>query len=96
MKKHFFACLPVQGSAAPELLIAEANLHPGSGFSPDQGRTIIVAGDSTSVTPESGFPLSPTLQYTPEPYCGPPAATVIGHGSRYRNGEDLSQLYPPG
>lgn len=68
MKKQFSTCLQVQdGSSAPELLKTEANLHPGSGFSPDQGQTSLVAGGFSSVTPESGFSLSPTLQLGHEP-----------------------------
>lgn len=63
MKKQFSTCLLIQGSSfAPELLKTEVNLHPGFGLSPDQGETVFLAGGFSSVSPESGFPLSPTLQ----------------------------------
>lgn len=63
MKKQFSTCLLIQGgSFAPELLNTEVNLHPGRGFFSDQEKTILIAGGFSSVTPESGFPLSPTLQ----------------------------------
>lgn len=64
MKKQFSTCLLIQGgSFAPELLETEVNLHPGCGFSPDQGGIVFFAGGFSSVSPESGFPLSPTLRF---------------------------------
>ncbi|MGB3209713.1 MAG: 4Fe-4S binding protein [Desulforhopalus sp.] len=63
MQKLFPTCLLVQdGSNTSELEITEVNLHPGSGFSPDQGDAVLLAGGFSSITPESGFPLSSTLQ----------------------------------
>lgn len=63
MRKQFSTCLLFQGgSFAPGLLKTEVNLHPGFGFSPDQGEAVFLAGGFSSVSPESGFPLSPTLQ----------------------------------
>ena len=63
MRKNFPKCLLVQdGSKDPELVISEGNLHPGSGLSPDQGKPVLLAGGFPSVVPESGFPLSSTLQ----------------------------------
>lgn len=69
MKKLFSTCLLVQdGSSAPELEITEINLHPGSVLSPDQGeKNILLAGGFSSITPESGFPLSSTLQLNHDP-----------------------------
>ncbi|BHH84431.1 4Fe-4S binding protein [Desulforhopalus sp. 52FAK] len=62
MDKLFSTCMLVQeGSDAPELLISEVNLRPGNGFSPDQGKSTLLAGGFSSISPESGFPLSPTL-----------------------------------
>ncbi|EKD36628.1 MAG: hypothetical protein ACD_75C01433G0005, partial [uncultured bacterium] len=64
MKKQFSTCLLIQGSSfAPELLDSEVNLHPGFGFSPDQGETVLLAGGFSSGIPENGFPLSPTLRF---------------------------------
>ena len=63
MHKLFSTCLLVQdGSNVSELEITEVNLHPGNGFSPDQGKSILLAGGFSSITPESGFPSSSTLQ----------------------------------
>jgi ferredoxin len=64
MSKPFSTCLLVQdGSKAPEFVVTEVNLHPGSRFSAvDPGKVILLAGGFCSITPESGFPLSPTLQ----------------------------------
>jgi len=63
MHKLFPTCLLVQdGSEHFELEFTEVNLHPGNGFSPDQGESIVLAGGFSSITPESGFPLSSTLQ----------------------------------
>ena len=50
------------GPLAPGLLKTEVNLPPGVSFSSDQGKTVLLAGGFSSVSPESGFPLSPTLQ----------------------------------
>ncbi len=62
MQKLFPTCLLVQdGSNVPELEITEVNLHPGRGFSSDQGKSILLAGGFSSITPESSFPLSSTL-----------------------------------
>ncbi|MFT5700329.1 MAG: ferredoxin [Desulforhopalus sp.] len=62
MSKLFSTCQFVQeGSDAPELKISEVNLRPGYGFPPDQGRTTLLAGGFSSISPENGFPLSPTL-----------------------------------
>lgn len=64
MKKQFSTCLLIQGSSfASELLETEVNLHPGCGFSPDQGGIAFFAGGFSLVSPESGFPLSPTLRF---------------------------------
>ncbi len=63
MHKLFPTCLLIQdGSNSPELQITEVNLHPGCGFPSDQGKTILLAGGFSSITAESGFPLSSTLQ----------------------------------
>ena len=63
MHKLFPTCLLIQnGSNVPELERTEVNLHPGSGFSPDQGKSVLLAGGFSSIAPESRFPLSPTLQ----------------------------------
>lgn len=62
MDKFFSTCQLVQvGSDAPELLKSNVNLRPGNGFSSDQGKTTLLAGGFSSISPESGFPLSPTL-----------------------------------
>lgn len=62
MEKLFTTCLLVQeGSSAPELIQSDVNLHPGSGFSPDQGNTVLLAGGFPSLSPEAGLPLSSTL-----------------------------------
>ena len=60
---NFFSTyqLVQDGSDAPELLKSEINLRPGNGFSPDQSSTTLLAGGFSSISPESGFPLSPTL-----------------------------------
>lgn len=63
MRKLFPTCLLVQESSNVfGLEMTEVNLHPGKSFSPDQKKTILLAGGFSSITPESGFPLSSTLQ----------------------------------
>jgi ferredoxin len=63
MHKLFSTCLLVQDSPnVTGLERTEVNLHPGNDFPPDQGKTILLAGGFSSITPESGFPLSSTLQ----------------------------------
>lgn len=63
MSDLFSTCLLVsENSVAPELLVTEINLHPGAVLSSDQGKTILIAGGFSSITPENGFPLSSTLQ----------------------------------
>ncbi|MGB3224693.1 MAG: 4Fe-4S binding protein [Desulforhopalus sp.] len=63
MSKLFSTCLLIQESSnVTKLVMTEVNLHPGIDFSPDQGKTILLAGGFSSITPESGFPLSSTLQ----------------------------------
>lgn len=64
MSKPFSTCLLVQdGSKSPEFVAAEVDLHPGGRFpASDHGKAILLAGGFASITPESGFPLSPTLQ----------------------------------
>ena len=63
MGKLFSTCLLVQHSSnVTGLERTEVNLHPGKAFPPDQGKTILLAGGFSSITPESGFPLSSTLQ----------------------------------
>ena len=63
MSKFFSTCLLIQESSnITKLEMTEVNLHPGIGFSPDQGKTILLAGGFSSITPKSGFPLSSTLQ----------------------------------
>lgn len=63
MSNLFSTCLLIQESSnITKLEMTEVNLHPGIGFSPDQGKTILLAGGFSSITPESGFPLSSTLQ----------------------------------
>lgn len=63
MSKFFPTCLLVQeGSNAPELQITEVDLHPGSTLSPEQGKTILLSGGYSSISPESGYPLSAALQ----------------------------------
>jgi len=42
--------------------MTEVNLHPGQSISPDQGRNVLLAGGFASLFPETGFPLSSTLQ----------------------------------
>lgn len=62
MSRLFPTCQLVQhGSNAPELEISEFNLRPGSGFSSDQDGATLLVGGFLSITPESSFPLSPTL-----------------------------------
>lgn len=63
MSKLFSTCLLIQESSnITKLEMTEVNLHPGIDFPPDQGKTILLAGGFSSITPESGFPLSSTLQ----------------------------------
>jgi ferredoxin len=63
MNKLFPTCLLVQDSSnVTGLELTEVNLHPGIGFSPDQRKTIFLAGGFSSIAPKSGFPLSSTLQ----------------------------------
>lgn len=63
MRKLFSTCLLVQDSSnVTGLERTEVNLHPGNDFPPDQGKTVLLAGGFSSITPESGFPLSSTLQ----------------------------------
>jgi ferredoxin len=63
MNKIFSTCLLVQESPNVTVLeMTEVNLHPGIDFSPDQRKTILLAGGFSSLIPESGFPLSSTLQ----------------------------------
>jgi ferredoxin len=63
MSKLFPTCLLTQeGSNAPELLTAEVRLYPGSTLSPDQGKTVLLAGGYALIAPDSTFPLSSTLQ----------------------------------
>ncbi len=45
-----------------ELVVTESNLHPGQKISPDQGNDVLLAGGFVTFFPETGFPLSPTLQ----------------------------------
>jgi len=59
MEKLFTTCLLVQdGSASPELIRTEINLHPGADFSPDQGKDVLLAGGFPAVSPEAELPLS--------------------------------------
>lgn len=46
----------------PKIIDAKINLHPGRSFSPDQGKTVLLAGGFASIVPETGFLLSSTLQ----------------------------------
>lgn len=63
MDKLFSTCLLVQDSSnVTGLERTMVNLHPGNDFPSDQGKTILLAGGFSSITPESGFPLSSTLQ----------------------------------
>lgn len=63
MSDLFSTCLLVsENSAAPELLVTEINLHPGTAISSDQRKSTLIAGGFSSITPGSGFPLSSTLQ----------------------------------
>lgn len=63
MNKAFTTHLLVQGSDGQAKLIdAKINLHPGRSFSPDQGKTVLLAGGFSSIFPETGFLLSSTLQ----------------------------------
>jgi len=63
MRKLFSTCLLVQDSSnVTGLERTEVNLHPGNDFPPDQRKIILLAGGFSSITPESGFPLSSTLQ----------------------------------
>lgn len=62
MSKLFSTCFLTQkGSDVSELKMSEINLRPGFDFSPDQGESTLLAGGFSSISPESGFPLSPTL-----------------------------------
>ncbi len=63
MSKSFSTCLLLQdGLSSPELEKTAVNLHPGMAFPPDQGESILLAGGFIAISPENGFPLSPTLQ----------------------------------
>ncbi len=63
MKSNFSVCLLTQGSGSePEYLVSEVNLRPGHGFVPYSQDTILLASGFSSLSPDAGFPLSPTLQ----------------------------------
>ncbi len=63
MGNFFSTCLLVQEStSAPELVEVEVPCCPGQSFSPDQGKSVLLAGGFTSLFPQTQFPLSPTLQ----------------------------------
>ncbi len=63
MRTLLSTCLLVQDSSnVTGLERIEVNLHPGSDFPRDKGKNILLAGGFSSITPESGFPLSATLQ----------------------------------
>jgi len=62
MSKSFSTCLLVQGDSVPECVVAEVGLHPGGAVSSDQEKTVLIGGGFSSLTPESSFPLSATLQ----------------------------------
>lgn len=63
MSKMFSTFLLIQdGLSTPELEKTEVILNPGKGFSHDKGDSILLAGGFRSISVESGFALSPTLQ----------------------------------
>ncbi len=63
MSNFFPTCLLIQDNATEsELVMTEVNLHPGQSFSPDQEKNVLLAGGFATLFPETGFPLSPTLQ----------------------------------
>jgi ferredoxin len=63
MKSNFSVCLLTHGSGSePDFLVSEVNLRPGHGFVPNSQDTILLASGFSSLYPDAGFPLSPTLQ----------------------------------
>ncbi|WP_136795592.1 4Fe-4S binding protein [Desulfosediminicola ganghwensis] len=63
MSDNFSMYLFTQRSGSqPELLRSEVNLRPGHPFEVDSLESILLASGFPAVTPNMGFPLSPTLQ----------------------------------
>lgn len=63
MSNNFTVCLLTQGSGStPDFLVSEVNLRPGREFVPYSQDTILLASGFPSLSPDTGFPLSPTLQ----------------------------------
>jgi ferredoxin len=62
MEQLFTTCLLVKDKGSPtELIQAQINLHPGSSFSADQGKNVLLAGGFPALSPDSKFFLSSTL-----------------------------------
>lgn len=63
MGSQFTVCLLTQGRrSAPDFLLASVNLRPGQAVSPHSQENVLLAGGFASLTPDTAFPLSPTLQ----------------------------------
>lgn len=63
MSSNYSVCLLTQGSGSePEFLVSEVNLRPGQEFAPNSRGAILLSSGFPSISPDSGFPLSPTLQ----------------------------------
>ena len=62
MREKYSVCLLAQGSGAtPQFSITEIDLHPGSRVVVDDVEVLLASG-FPSLNPDTGFPLSPTLQ----------------------------------
>jgi len=63
MQSKFTVSMLTKGrGSAPDFLVSEVNLRPGQEFAPDSRENILLASGFASLTPETDFPLSPTLQ----------------------------------
>lgn len=63
MGSTFTACVLTQrGRSAPDFLISEVNLRPGQELFPTSGENVLLASGFATLTPDTAFPLSPTLQ----------------------------------
>ncbi len=63
MSSNFTVCMLTQGSGSvPDFSVSEVNLHPGQQLAPDSLNRVLLASGFNALSPNTDFPLSPTLQ----------------------------------
>ena len=67
MNTHYSMCLLTQGNGSEAVfLTSEVNLQPHQRFAPKISDEVLLASGFPSLSPDTGFPLSPTLQLNAE------------------------------